>query len=237
MPTLQIESQGCRACTLCVDLCPTKVFDLEPSLQVAKANRPDDCIGCCSCEVICPSRCLSVNDTERQLPFYRLDQANHLVSRFLQQQPSDRLITASDVERALNDVATRLRALGESATETMGRGLKVVGRTAGTLAAAHLPDLYEESTVQSVLERLQIRFAGSFPFTIHSASDGGVKFVFANCAIKSIVQGAGATIGSDALCVLFHEYWAGLIGEVCKSKFMVQTNGKDDPCTFSITAK
>ncbi len=236
MPTLQIESQGCRACTLCVDVCPTKVFDLESSSQVAQATRQDDCIGCCSCEIICPSRCVSVNDTSRQLPFYRLDQASHLVSRFLQQQPSHDVISESDIQWALGDVQTRLRALGDSATETMGRGIKVVGRTAGTLAAAHLPDLYEQSTVPSVLERLQVRFAGSFPFTFQTASDGSVTFVFTNCSMKSIVKEAGAELGSDALCLLFHEYWAGLIGEFCKSKFTVASNSQD-PCTFSITAK
>lgn len=237
MPTLQIESQGCRACSLCVDTCPTKVFDLEPVSQVAKATRQDDCIGCCSCEVICPSRCLTVTDTARQLPFYRLDQAGDLVSRFLQQQPSRVSIAESDVQSALADVKTRLRALGDSATETMGRGLKVVGRTAGTLAAAHLPDLYEQTTVPALLERLQIRFAGSFPFTFQTASDNSVSFAFTNCSMKSIVKDAGAELGADALCLLFHEYWAGLIGEFSRNKFMVASNGQADPCTFSITAK
>ncbi len=237
MPTLQIESQGCRACSLCVDICPTKVFDLEPSSQVAQATRQDDCIGCCSCEVICPSHCVAVNDTTRQLPFYRLDQASQLVSRFLQQQPAHVQIAADDVQWALGDVMTRLRALGDSATETMGRGLKVVGRTAGSLAAAHLPDLYEQSGLQAVLERLRGRFAESFPFAFSTATDGSVKLVFTNCAIKSIVQDSGTSLGSDALCLLFHEYWAGLISEVCASKYLVHSDGPSDPCAFSIIAK
>lgn len=236
MPTLQIETKGCRACALCIDVCPTKVFELDSS-QVAQACRPADCIGCCSCEYICPSRCLSVTEVSRQLPFYQLDHANHLVSRFLQQQPAHSQVAAPDIEWALADVKTRLRALGDSATETMGRGLKVVGRTAGTLAAAHLPDLYEETTIQAVLERLQVRFAGSFPFTFEIAADGSVKFAFANCAIKSIVSEGETALGSDALCVLFHEYWAGLIGEFCKRKFIVEANRNDNPCNFSITAK
>ena len=123
MPTLQIETKGCRACALCVDLCPTKVFDFDPSLQLAQPTRYDDCIGCCSCEYICPSCCLAVMDVSRQLPFYRLGQASHLISRFLQRQPAQIQISAADIECALADVKTRLRALGESATETMGRGL------------------------------------------------------------------------------------------------------------------
>jgi 2-oxoglutarate ferredoxin oxidoreductase subunit delta len=236
MPTLQIENQGCRACSLCVDVCPTQVFELEPTQQVAKASRSDDCIGCCSCEYICPSRCLTVVDSERQLPFYRLDQASQLVSRFLQQQPSHAQIQANDVTWAVGDVQTRLRALGESATETMGRGVKVVGRTAGTLAAAHLPDLYEDSSLTSVLEGLSARFAGAFPFTFEVV-EGCVSFTFSNCAIQPIVEGGGSQLGTDPLCVLFHEYWSGLIGEYSKKKFAVEPNASQGPCSFRITGR
>jgi hypothetical protein len=165
-----------------------------------------------------------------------LDEASQLVSRFLQQKPSHAQISAADVERALGDVRTRLRALGDSAVETMGRGLKVVGRTAGTLAAAHLPDLYENSSLDSVLAKLSVRFAGSFPFTFE-ISDGTVTFVFSNCAIQQIVQEGQSQLGADSLCVLFHEYWAGLIGEYCKSKFAVSPNEKIGPCSFSITPR
>lgn len=235
MPTLQIESQGCRACTLCVDVCPTHVLEMESNQQAAKASRPDDCIGCCSCEYICPSRCLTVSGTDRQLPFHRIDDASRLVSRLLQQKPSHAQMTEADVERAIGDVGTRLRALGESTTETMGRGIKVVGRTAGTLAAAHLPDLYEDSTLNTVLERLAVRFAGSFPFTF-KMNQPSVSFTFTNCAIKPIVEAGGSKLGADTLCVLFHDYWAGLIGEYCKCKYAVEPSGSE-PCSFTISAK
>jgi len=236
VPSLQIETQGCRACTLCVDICPTQVFDMEPAKQVVQASRPDDCIGCCSCEYLCPSRCLTVSDIKRQLPFHRLDDASQLVSRFLQQQPSHAQVSAADVEWALDDVRTRLRALGESATETMGRGLKVVGRTAGTLAAAHLPDLYENSSLEVVLAKLRDRFASSFPFQFE-ATNGAVTFSFSNCSIQQIVEEGKSKLGADSLCVLFHEYWAGLIGEYCKSKFVVEPNEGKGPCSFTITPR
>ena len=178
-----------------------------------------------------------VSKVSRQLPFYRQDRAKNLVSRFLQQQPAQEQITASDVAWALQDVKNRLRALGDSATETMGRGLKVVGRTAGSLAAAHLPDLYEETSVQAVLQRLQVRFAGAFPFSFSVAADTSVSFVFTNCAMRDVVQEGGGTVGTDALCLLFHEYWAGLIGEFCKHKYTVTQDQSSDPCSIMITAK
>ena len=237
MPELQIEAKGCRSCSLCVEVCPTKVFDLEPSSQVAQANRSSDCIGCFSCEYICPSHCVTVSNVSRQLPFYRQDRAKNLVSKFLQLQPAQEQVTGTDVKWALQDVKNRLRALGDSATETMGRGLKVVGRTAGSLAAAHLPDLYEEKSVQAVLQRLQVRFTGAFPFSFSVAADRSVSFVFTNCAIRDVVQEGGGKVGTDALCLLFHEYWAGLIGEFCKQKFMVSQDQGSDPCSIIITSK
>src|SRR5512142_1947225 len=118
MPELQIEAKGCRSCSLCVEICPTHVFDLDETSKQAKANRSADCIGCCSCEYICPSRCVSVTNVSRQLPFYRQDCANDLVSKFLQQQTARKQISAADVRWAMKDVKKRLRELGASATES-----------------------------------------------------------------------------------------------------------------------
>ncbi len=237
MPELQIDAKGCRSCSLCVEICPTQVFDLDPDSKQAKANRPSDCIGCCSCEYVCPSRCVTVSGVPRQLPFYRQDCARDLGSMCLQQQPARDRISAEEVEWARKDVRKRLRELGASATETMGRGLKVVGRTAGSLAAAHLPDLYEEVTLPAVLERLQARFGGAFPFTFSIAADGSVKFVFTDCAMRDVVQEANGQLGTDPLCVLFHDYWAGLIGEFCKQKFTVSQGQSSNPCNIEIQAK
>lgn len=236
MPELQIEAKGCRSCALCVDVCPTKVFDQDPGTQQAKATRQGDCIGCLSCEYICPSRCVTVSGAQRQLPFYHQTHARNIVSKFLQQKPAQEQIDTADVSLALRDVSNRLRALGDSATETMGRGLKVVGRTAGTLAAAHLPDLYEETTLAALLSRLQQRFAGSFSFDFTIDEGGAVKIAFTNCALKSVVTDGQGTVGSHALCVLFHDYWAGLVGEFCKQKFTVQSDA-GNPCSLTMAIR
>ncbi len=113
MPTLTIERQGCRSCSLCRDICPTEVFDLDEQ-QVAVAARPGDCIGCTSCEYVCPSRCLRVADVARQRPFYRIEQNVNLVSRFLRAEPLDVALSEAGWAEAQSDVATRLRRLAAS---------------------------------------------------------------------------------------------------------------------------
>jgi hypothetical protein len=136
------------------------------------------------------------------------------------------------------DVSVRLRALAVSVTETMGRGQRVVGRTAGTLAAEHLPEVYEEATLEGVLARLQQRFSGSFDF-VPDIGDGGRRVVlnFKRCAVAGVVQGGGGSLGDSTLCVLFHEYWAGLLSAFTKRTFALESLQSKDTCSIELQSK
>ena len=105
------------------------------------------------------------------------------------------------------------------------------------LSAEHLPDLYEDVSLPAVLANLQQRFAQAFPFTSVIDKDGNVDFTFTDCSIGTTATQGGGTLGTDALCVLFHEYWAGLVGEFVKRKFSVETQRAEQPCSFKIVAK
>src|SRR5512136_2851435 len=132
MPQISIDRSGCRSCSLCHDVCPTQVFDLD-SEGVAVAARPANCVGCTSCESSCPSRCLEVTDVQRQRPFYRIEENVAFVAKFLRRKPVGVELSDADWKDAIRDVATRLTGLTDSITETMGRGQKAVGRKAGRL--------------------------------------------------------------------------------------------------------
>jgi len=43
----------CKACGICIALCPKHVFDTSPDGKPIVA-RPQDCINCGTCEVMCP---------------------------------------------------------------------------------------------------------------------------------------------------------------------------------------
>jgi len=43
----------CKACGICIALCPKHVFDTGPDGKPIVA-RPQDCINCGTCEVMCP---------------------------------------------------------------------------------------------------------------------------------------------------------------------------------------
>ena len=237
MPIIQIERAGCRSCSLCVEVCPTNVFDMDQTQEVAVAARPEDCVGCASCEYLCPSRCVSLSEVERQRPFHRLEEHARLVSRMLQQEPVAATLTAEDIAVAVRDVSVRLVALGESITDTIGRGHKVVGRKAGQQAAAHLPEVYEGGSLPEVLQRMRRRLGPSFDFEANVAPDEGrVDIRFRRCALAGVVRSVGQVEGQAVLCALFHEYWAGLLGESMKRVFRVEPADGGGPCALRLTA-
>jgi len=235
MPTIEIERAGCRSCSLCFDVCPTDVFEMDAGEGVAVVARPDDCVGCASCEYVCPSRCVSLSEVERQRPFHRLEEHATLVSRLLQQSPVAASLSAAEVASALRDVSVRLVALGESITDTIGRGQKVVGRKAGQQAAAHLPEVYEGGSLTDVLGRVRQRLGPSFEFQADVAEDEGrVDLRFRSCALARVVRNAGQSEGQAVLCALFHEYWAGLLGEATQRVFRVMPVDSGGPCGFRL---
>ncbi len=238
MPNVVLNETGCRDCSLCVDICPTKVFDRDEGRSKALVAREADCIGCTSCQYICPSRCIQVSDVALQRPFFRIEENANLVKRLLQKQPVSSVLTEADLAEALGDVSVRLLALSESVTETMGRGQKAVGRKAGALAAEHLPEMYEGVTIEEVLSRMQRRFAGAFDFepAVHA---GGAEIVmrFPKCGMHRVVTQAGGKVGDHVLCLLFHEYWAGLVGAFTRKNFSIEMVETGASCTMKLVAR
>jgi len=189
-----------------------------------------------SCQYVCPSRCIHVTDVVRQRPFFRIEQDAALVRRLLQKEPLSSALTPGDLQEALGDVSFRLLALADSVTETMGRGQKAVGRKAGVLAAAHLPEMYEGASMQEVLERMRTRFEGALDFE-PTVTDGRIDMVFRKCAMNRVVTEAGGKVGEHVLCKLFHEYWAGLVGAFTGKSFTVGMNEVGATCSMTLTPR
>jgi NAD-dependent dihydropyrimidine dehydrogenase PreA subunit len=230
MPQVTIDEKGCRDCALCVEICPTEVFSRDERRELAQVTKPEDCIGCTSC--------LTVSDYTPQRPFYRIEENAALVARFLQDKPLSVELSPADYQEALGDVHVRLKALGDAVLETMGRGQRAVGRAAGALAAAHVPEMYEESTLADVLERMKKRFSGSFDFEATSTADGGeVTLRFPSCAFRSAVTSQGDKIGAAVLCSLFHEYWAGLLGAFTHRNYSVEMLDTTAECTMRLAVR
>jgi NAD-dependent dihydropyrimidine dehydrogenase PreA subunit len=232
MPTVHIEEAGCRDCGLCVEICPTDVFETDAGKQLAKVVRQDDCIACTSCVYLCPSRCLSVTSDKAQRPFYRLESNAALISRFLQQSPPSQQLTQADYDEALKDTHVRLKALSDALKEIMGRGQRAVGRSAGNLAASHMPEMYETQDFLQLLLAMKRRFAHAFEFEAQIDGDAqAATLTFPACAIHKVVAGQGEVVGSANLCELFHEYFAGLMSAFTGKNYAAITQSTVGQCT------
>jgi len=54
-----IDAQRCTSCDICVNVCPTNVFDKTDGIPVIA--RQDDCQTCFLCELYCPEDALFVS--------------------------------------------------------------------------------------------------------------------------------------------------------------------------------
>jgi ferredoxin len=233
MIDVRIQDRGCRGCTLCVDLCPVDVFDFDEGRQLALVARAQDCIGCLSCRYACPSACIEVDGIEELRPFHRFEGHARLIERFLQARPAATTLTDADWEEAYRDVAARLHALGAAVVETMGRGHRPVGRRAGAVAAAHMPEVYDHQDLDHILQDLRRQLGGAFDDR-HRVDGNVVELEFEPCALCEIVRNAGQTVGEGVLCELFHEYLAGLLSEHAGVPYRFEVPLAGDRCQMRL---
>ncbi|MBW2734353.1 MAG: ferredoxin family protein [Deltaproteobacteria bacterium] len=221
MIQVTIEEKGCRGCTMCSDICPVDVFDFDSATNRASVVRTQDCVGCMSCVYICPSQCVDIADVDIQRPFYRMPGNVKIVERFLQDVPMTKALSIEDWKEAEEDVAIHIVALSRAITHIMGRGTMALGRKSGSLSAAHLPEMYEETSLDGMLTRLKERFAHCFDFDWTVDGDN-VTFQFKPCGLAPIVEEAGEKLGESTICSLFHDFWAGLLGAFTNTRYKVE---------------
>lgn len=65
--SIAIDLDLCKACGICVSLCPQSVFDSDALGQPVVA-RLDDCISCSFCERHCPDFAIEIDYAPRRAP-------------------------------------------------------------------------------------------------------------------------------------------------------------------------
>ncbi|RII26459.1 MAG: ferredoxin [Geobacter sp.] len=78
-----VDEQSCRGCELCIDICPTKVFELDAEKRLCVVKHAEDCIACLSCAYICPSNAITHTDYHAVKNFYRDAEFCQRMGKFL----------------------------------------------------------------------------------------------------------------------------------------------------------
>jgi len=65
----QIDENRCKGCGLCAEVCPKNVLEFSKETNTigyfpAYQARPDDCVFCATCCVMCPDVAISIIKTE-----------------------------------------------------------------------------------------------------------------------------------------------------------------------------
>lgn len=237
MPKIKVTEKGCRGCTLCVEICPVDVFEFNEERSLAEVKTPDDCIGCLSCYYVCPSQCIEISDVEFIRPFYRIEKNIAFIEQFLETRPAARSVTEEELDVAYQEVGILLSAFAEAINEILGRGHKSVGRRAGTVAAAHLPEMYEGKGLESLLNAMRERFGASFDFSFTISEDSQIEMSVQPCGLLQAVRNAEGTPGESDLCLLFHEYWSGLMSAFTGTYYTYELREAGDACTLNLKPK
>jgi 2-oxoglutarate ferredoxin oxidoreductase subunit delta len=67
----RIDTERCKGCGLCVNVCPKKVLELSNEVNTrgyfpAYQARPEDCVYCTACCIMCPDVAITILQTESE---------------------------------------------------------------------------------------------------------------------------------------------------------------------------
>ena len=56
----KINEENCIGCTLCIQVCPRGVYQMDTTKHRAIIIKAEDCVNCSACVHQCPTKCLTI---------------------------------------------------------------------------------------------------------------------------------------------------------------------------------
>jgi NAD-dependent dihydropyrimidine dehydrogenase PreA subunit len=234
MAQINIDEKACRGCELCVDECPTKVFEYDAEKSVPVIVRKDDCIECLSCYYICPSTAVDLEDVEISKEFYRNLSIQERMKKFLLTRDPyvGKELTAADYEQAIKDMFVRVQAMSDVYHHIAGKSLPALGTSAGQVMARHFPAIKPVNTIEEALKALQEELNPAWVFS-YELADSSLKIKIDDCFVRESCQFLERPLGEN-LCVLFGGYMMGYLYARISKRLKIMNVNPGDSCTYEI---
>ncbi|NOQ22006.1 MAG: 4Fe-4S dicluster domain-containing protein [Candidatus Aegiribacteria sp.] len=209
-----IDEDACVGCELCVDECPTDVFEFNEEKKIPEVVREKECFGCLSCSEICPATAITHEDIVHSEDYYHDEENLKLASKLavdvpLPNTPSDE----AHRKAALDDLGIRLLAVASIFRQTLGGSLPAVGTMAGRTLATQLPKYRIPESFQEVLDIAVQQFSPAWDINTDYNGSSKLEIKVGACFIRELCGEEGIELGGD-LCVLFYNYMAGYVGKM-----------------------
>jgi len=236
MIEIKIDEKACVSCGLCVDICPTKVFNFNEEKGVPEVAKPKECFGCLSCSEICPANIIDHVGVSRSEAYYHDPYALDLASKLATgtdlpyKAPGDK----QSVAKATEDLGIRLLSMAAVFKQTVGNSLPAVGALAGKPLARHLPRYQSPASLDEALQLTCRQFAPAWRIT-PTLADGKLVLDMGDCFVRDLCLSRGIPLGEE-LCVLFYNYLAGYIGRMGKVRLrLVNAERGPGKCRYEAT--
>ena len=234
MTQIIVDQKACRGCELCVDECPTDVFEYDKENHVPIVAKKDECVECLTCYYLCPCTAISLEDIEISKEFYRDLSVQDKMKKFLLAEDPyvGQELTVENYEQALKDIFVRLQAMSDVYQHIAGKSLPTLGTSAGQVMARHFPSIKPISGIEDALKALQEELNPAWIFS-YQLTDSALQINVEDCFVRESCRFLGRPLGEN-LCVLFGGYMMGYLYARVSQRFKILNVNSGDSCAYEI---
>jgi ferredoxin len=231
---ISIDEDACVGCGLCVDECPTKVFEKQESGAAIKVKSVKECFGCLSCSEICPATAIKHSGVHLSESYYHDPASLELASKLGTADhsfhvPSD----TPHIQKAVEDLGIRLLSVTSVLKQTLGSSLPSVGTMAGISLASQLPRYQSPQSLEDALKLFSQTFSPSWDIRTSLAGDS-LTITIATCFVRDVCKKGNIELGGD-MCKLFSNYVAGYLSKAAKIRpRLTGIAPSDTSCVYTI---
>lgn len=234
MIKIHIDEDSCVGCALCVDECPTDVFEFDEGKKLPLVKRENECFGCLSCSEICPAESITHEGVEQSRNFYHdtysLDLAAKLTPGAIH---ATDVLDETELQNALDDLGIRLLSIASVFRQTLGGSMPAVGTMAGRTLANQLPRYRKPESFKETLEMAANQFSPSWDLNFSVEGDQ-LTITTKTCFIRELCVREGIELGGD-LCVLFYNNLAGYLGKMSGMRLkLVSMEPGSNQCMYKV---